>query len=210
MKQKEKPLWSPPLHPLQLACSPADLHFRAWGASDGSGSTSLQQQKTMRTSSALHPQTTGSFLLASARPPRTDLCAHLQLKKKKKTTLLPARRGGLPLVLASSMTRAEILSVKHSSRAQNVSLDIFLVRRVLWLEGRPHSLDAGIGRSPIKSPILQRHMGGWKRRLSGQITTQTLRFELGSRSPAVNTVAAVLRRVHSSSSRRPASPVCHE
>lgn len=32
VKHEGKPPSSPPpLHPLQLACSPADLHFRAWG-----------------------------------------------------------------------------------------------------------------------------------------------------------------------------------
>lgn len=59
---------------------------------------------------------------------------------------LHARRG-LPLVLASSMAPAEILSTKHSSRAQNGTLDIFFVRCVLWLEERPHTLGTGIGRA---------------------------------------------------------------
>lgn len=97
----------------------------------------------------------------------------------------------LPLVLPSSRTRAEILSIKHSSRAQNVTLDILVVRcDVSWLEERPHALATGIRRATMSQkpcPVeTNKTLGDGYVSL---ITNQILRLERSRRSSVVSLVA---------------------
>lgn len=136
---------------------------------------------------------------------------HIFDLKKKKPTLLPARRGPTfgPRFIDDPSRDPVRQTQQQSAKREPGHLPgatcLAARRDVLtaWTQA-----SEGPDQKPDPAETHGGRRGERERRLSGLVATQTLRFELGSRSPAVNMAAAVPRRVHSSSSRRPASPVC--